>query len=70
MVGLSDNTVVDDLKRKVTKSIEKHFKLRKGLHVASWDVKFSRLDRAETESLKVPFSEEEVHKELMGADGG
>lgn len=70
MVGPSGNALVEELKRKVAESFEDRFKSSKCFHMANWDVNFPSLERVELESLEMPFSEEEVHRELMDADGG
>lgn len=61
MEGLSNNDLVKELKMKVTEAFEEHFKPGRGLRVASWDANSPRLDRAEANSLKLPFREDKVH---------
>lgn len=65
MVGLGENTSLENLQGKVSESFESRFKSAKRLYVESWEAHFARLDMGEAESLEVPFDEGEIHRELM-----
>lgn len=69
MIGLDDDSSVDTLRLEVTESFRCRFKLNRLIHIVGWAANFLSLDQEEADLLEVPFSEEEIRRELMCTNG-
>lgn len=69
MVGLNEDVSMSKLKVLIKAGIWDQFALRNPIHVERWEVRFLCLDQGKVDLLEVPFSEEEIKRKLMSADG-
>lgn len=69
MLSLQKEGSPGEMKAFVTKAFKCKFQSRNGPSVDCWEVLFPSMEYGEVVTLENPFSEEEIRREFMEADG-